>query len=116
VISDHNGLIFIKSSENVVTVTFLIFFLYIRRIMQENYACSIINVCEVNLPNDTSSINNNEHNFGIKNACMDANQYICECCDYATSRKSSYDIHLSSKKHAKNYARKFAKIIKCILL
>jgi hypothetical protein len=76
--------------------------------MQENYACSIINVCEIKISNDTSSINNTEHIFGIKNACIDANQYICECCDYATSRKSSYDIHLSSNKHAKNYAPKYA--------
>jgi hypothetical protein len=41
-------------------------------------------------------------NFLRKGICNVSNQYICEPCDYMTSRKSSYDSHLSSKKHFEN--------------
>jgi histone H3/H4 len=42
------------------------------------------------------------HNFLRKGICKVSNQYICEPCDYMTSRKSSYDMHLTSKKHNEN--------------
>ena len=75
--------------------------------MQENYACSIINVCEIKISNDTSSINNTEHIFGIKNACIDANQYICECCDYNTAIK----IIMTNIYRLKNIQKLCSKII-----
>ena len=30
-----------------------------------------------------------------------ASKFYCKCCDYGTSRKSSYDDHLLSAKHKK---------------
>jgi hypothetical protein len=41
----------------------------------------------------------------IKSSKKVANQYICNLCEYMSSKKISYDRHLSSKKHAKKYAR-----------
>jgi hypothetical protein len=40
-----------------------------------------------------------EHNLCEKFSKNGENQYICEICDYMTSKKSSYSNHLSSKKH-----------------
>jgi hypothetical protein len=49
--------------------------------------------------NDISSNDTPEHYFLYKSMRQRANQYICEQCDYSTCKKSSYDRHLSSKKH-----------------
>jgi autonomous glycyl radical cofactor GrcA len=52
--------------------------------------------------NDDNTITNNpEQNFLVKSIGDVGNQYLCEVCDYITSKKSSYDSHLSSKKHQK---------------
>ena len=50
---------------------------------------------------DNTIINNVGQNFSVKSIGDVGNQYICEVCDYITSKKSSYDSHLSSKKHQK---------------
>ena len=51
------------------------------------------------IQHDISS-NNCQSNFFLYNfGCSVSNPYICEKCDYSTSKKSSYDKHLSCKKH-----------------
>jgi hypothetical protein len=56
------------------------------------------------LSDDISS--NEQHGIisCYKKLCLVAKKYICEVCDYTTSKKSSYTSHLSCKKHLKNYA------------
>ena len=79
----------------------------------ENYACSIKNTFEIQKSNDTQSLINCDLEKSIKSSKKVANQYICNLCEYMSSKKSSYDNHLSSKKHAKKYARTLKNIYSC---
>ena len=40
--------------------------------------------------------------FSNKNMPELCHKFYCEKCDYGTSKKSSYDNHLSSTKHTKS--------------
>ena len=58
----------------------------------------------INILNHNASQNvvklNDINNFVIKSL----KSYICQLCDYSTSKKSNYDSHLSSEKHIKKVA------------
>jgi hypothetical protein len=79
----------------------------------ENYACSIKNVCEIQKSNDTQCLINCYLEKSIKSIKNVSNQYVCNLCEYMSSKKSSYDNHLSSKKHAKNYALSLKNVYTC---
>ena len=64
------------------------------------------NKCEnIDNKNDNVTQNTKSINLDEKNT----NTYMCDICDYNTSRKYNYDLHLSSVKHIKKLGIKLAK-------
>lgn len=44
-------------------------------------------------------------NYNIQPKKSNLKKYICECCNYSTSRAGFYERHINTNKHKKNYAK-----------
>ncbi len=74
---------------------------------QEKVSIVIKQQKNINNCDDISGNENVEHENLYKLMRSRVKQYICEQCDYSTCKKSSYDRHLSSKKHIEKVSDAF---------
>ena len=100
--------------------------------LKQKYKCEICNIfCnnhkELMNHNETNKHKNNITNNAVKIIQKEASndflpnlchKFYCECCHYNTSKKSSYDNHLLSRKHQKSMvsnsnSAKFCSEFKC---